>query len=289
MILSLKSKFDVNVLTPYYNDESLNKSNKYFSEKGINYIGLEGNKFDRKVFKKRFLQISEKIFYFFFGIDQGYTNGLRYRRKILSIINDADYDFVISNYWEFSVFFEDIRRGKPIKILDTHYAVKENIEVIEKNNYKHKIPFFKKRELGKSLDLERRAAQSSDIIISLSEKSEKIFRELYPGKEHVMIPDGSDIDYFSSKMTEPEPNTLLFYGNMASYQNQGAFRRFIKCILPNIKKEIPGTKVIVVGDNPPRGILNLNEENDFLITGFVEDVREWICKGVCMIDRKSVV
>jgi polysaccharide biosynthesis protein PslH len=283
MIKSLAGAFEVDVLAPYTSESSKGQIAKFHAELGTGYIGIKSQKSSDRLFKKRLNQLLDRIFCFITGTDMDRINGKRYENAILKIIGTNQYDFVISNYWEFSGFFIDLKDIKTTKILDTHYAVQENLEVYGRNKYKNSLSFIKKRELKKSLKLEDKVANNSDIIVSLSVKSEKILKDLYPGKIHIMIPDGNDVEYFASRIRAPEPNTLLFYGSMSSLQNQRAFFLFYRNILPIIRSKIPEIKVLVVGNNPPASISKLNGKNGIQITGFVKDIRDWLWKGVCMI------
>jgi len=73
-----------------------------------------------------------------------------------------------------------------------------------------------------------------------------------------------------------EPNTILFSGAMHRQVNIHAVLYFYKEILPLIRKEIPGVRFYIVGNNPPDKIKKLaqNDEN-VIITGFVEDLEPY--------------
>lgn len=283
MIKSLKTAFHVDVLTPYTSKASYKQLVDLHNNIGVHFIGIKSQKSSDNIVKKRINQLCDKALCLLLGKDMDYINGMRYEKAIQGLIDDSNYDFVISNYWEFSGFFRKVKNKFSVKILDTHYAVQENIEIFKRNRYKNNLTFLKNRELRNSLKLECLVADKSDIIVSLSNKSEAIFRKLFPSKVHIMIPDGNDIEHFASKIGNPEPNTILFYGSMSSHQNQGAFFRLYNNILPLIKEIIPEMKLLVVGSNPPLSILQLNGFNGVHVTGYVEDVRDWLSKGMCMI------
>ena len=73
-----------------------------------------------------------------------------------------------------------------------------------------------------------------------------------------------------------ETNTILFSGAMHRQVNIQAALYFYKEILPFIRKEIPGVKFYIVGNNPPDEIKRLtqNDEN-VVVTGFVEDLEPY--------------
>ena len=282
MAKNLITKFDVEVVTPVKDDDDLEKSIAGFIKTGIVFHPLKSLKPSSDLLKKRFYQVMERVNYYLFGTDLGFTTGKRYGRSIIRLIRDNNYDYVISNYWEVSDFFRKIP-SNTVKILDTHYAVKENLEVFRKNGYKTGIPFFKNRELEKSLAFEKRIARASDIILSLSLKCYSLFSNDFPDKKHLLIADGNDVEHYASVENKPEGNVILFYGSMSSPQNVGAFKRAYKFILPLIKQKVPDAKMIVVGNKPPVEIQQLHNGNDMIVTGFVEDVRPWLSKGKLLI------
>ena len=282
MAKSLTKYFDVEVVSPIKNELEREKSFNEFVVSGIVFHPLKSDKSETNILKKRFYQSLERINYYLFGIDCDFTAGKRYSKSIIKLIRDNKYDFVISNYWEISHFFCKPKLST-VKILDTHYAVKENLEVFRNNGYHTGIQLFKRRELNKSLSLENKIAKSSDIILSLSSKCFKLYKEDFPDKKHLLIADGNDVAYYAEIDNKPDGNTLIFYGSMSSPQNIGAFNRAFHIILPLIKQQAPDVKIIVVGNKPPAEIIALHNGNDVIVTGFVKDVRPWLSKGKLLI------
>ncbi len=282
MIKSLKTVFDVDVLTPVSSDLELEKSGKEFKAMGVGFFPLHSKKHQSNKLRKRYFQVIERLNYYLFGHDVAFVTARQYEKDILKTLQKNSYDIVISNYWEISDFFRKAPK-QLVKILDTHYSVKENIEVFEKNGYNTGNSYFKKRELFTSLSIEKRIIEASDIVLSLSGKCFNIFTADYPHIDQLMIPDGNDVGFYSEIKNQPEGNTLIFYGSMGSAQNIGAFWRTYHKILPLIRKEVPDIKLVVVGNKPPNDIKALNNDKDIIITGFVEDVRPILSKGKLLI------
>lgn len=282
MVKSLLREFHVDVLTPVKNGSEKFESGKNLGELGAGFHLLKSYKPDNNILKKRFSQVKERLSFYVFANDLGYSASRRYEKQILRFLQQNHYDFVISNYWEISGFFTKLK-GRTVKLLDTHYAVSENIDLHKQKKYKVSSAFFKSRELRKSARLEKKFMEASDIVISLSGSNYDIFRSIAPHKDHIMIPDGNDIEYFHSKKREPVPNTIIFYGSMSSHQNVGAFFRFYNRILPLIREEVDNVKILVIGANPVQEIKDLHDGDQFTVTGYVKDVRDYISKGVLMI------
>src|SRR5690606_26658192 len=152
-----------------------------------------------------------------------------------------------------------------------HYAVGENLSVLNKFR-DHRIKyFFEKRRLDKNLRLESEVIKASDLLLPLSQRNLAEFLKISPDKPMLLIPDGADLDHYFSFKSNPEPYTILFYGAMGSSQNRGAFWRLYKNIFPELKKNFSALKLLVVGSNPPEDIRSLHNGEDITVTGFVED------------------
>ena len=109
----------------------------------------------------------------------------------------------------------------------------------------------------------------------------------------VVLVSQSDIDYISSQsktkitslslhtngvncITKPnasyDANKICFLGNMRTLQNQDAVLHFVNDIFPLILKDIPDAVFHIIGAEPPRSIINLANNKNIVVTGFVEDL-----------------
>ncbi len=108
--------------------------------------------------------------------------------------------------------------------------------------------------------------------------------ELYlpKSRKYYYIPQGVNISFFTPSISsEEEVNSILFTGGMSYIPNESAVIFFIENIFPLIKNVIPNIKFYVVGLDPSSQILNYNSKN-IIITGFVEDIREYF-KRACVV------
>ena len=279
---SLSTEFDVDLVTTVKDEKEQSLSKKAMEEINGKFFPLHSIKSKQNPVKKRIVQLSEKANNYLFGTDTGYSFARRYYPEILKIIKTGKYDIVLAHYWEISGFFEKLD-NKIIKILDTHYAVEENIRLNEEGKYKGGKKFVRTRELQKSAQLEKRFIKASDIILSLSNSNSDNFKKIAPEKMHFMTPDGNDFEFFNSKMITPSEPAVLFYGNMGSDQNVNAFFRFYNKIYPALKEKFPELKIYVVGSNPTAAIKALHNNKNIIVTGFVEDVRDYLNKGTFLI------
>jgi sugar transferase (PEP-CTERM/EpsH1 system associated) len=133
---------------------------------------------------------------------------------------------------------------------------------------------------------ERKVAKSFDHSIFVTGVEKRIFENKNPHiKNIIVIPNGVDLEYFSPQFNQkPETSNyqpatrnkqpvLLFTGAMDYFANVDGVVWFTKEILPLIKREIPEAKLFIVGSNPTREVLSLNDHNGVVVTGFVKDIR----------------
>ena len=211
-----------------------------------------------------------------------YPNWPSVRKNILNIIRKNQYDIIqIETWWQCPLF--NYVSGDVLKVIDTHDVMYEKRECERQYLKNNRLTKRDKRFLNKYKELELKNTSMADTIISISPLDETVFKEYFPKKHHLMIPIGQDLAHFLNYPNINTNKTILFYGSMGGEQNIIAFWRLYNNILPEIKKEIPEVKLIVLGANPPKKIKNLDNGISIIITGYVEDVREYISKSSVMI------
>jgi polysaccharide biosynthesis protein PslH len=90
-----------------------------------------------------------------------------------------------------------------------------------------------------------------------------------------VIRNGLDIDYFKpNPAQQPEPNTIIFTGNMTYAPNEDGLMYFYREILPLIRQTIPTVKFYIVGKDPSPTVQKLAAE-DVVVTGKVPDLRTY--------------
>jgi glycosyltransferase involved in cell wall biosynthesis len=113
-----------------------------------------------------------------------------------------------------------------------------------------------------------------DGVSVTSERDGAILSELEPRTKVSVVPNGVDIDLFKPATTEPDRDSLLFFGAMNYYPNQDGLTYFIEQIFPLILAKRPSTKLWVVGPAPD-SVKRLQGPN-IEVTGFVDAVEPYI-------------
>ena len=91
-------------------------------------------------------------------------------------------------------------------------------------------------------------------------------------KKIEIIPNGIDSGFFHPADKKKDFD-VLFTGNMSYIPNVDSVEYLVEEILPLIKKEIPGVKVLIAGASPVKKIKNMANDSVF-VTGWMEDIRE---------------
>lgn len=225
-------------------------------------------------FRRKYYGLKHLLMNYLFGLYQPYLY-LSHKtaiRRILEVVDQGDYDIVQVEYWYTSGVLEKVKPGI-FKVIDSCGLVEE---IIEFRTNTGEMSFFKKRELAKSRKLQKRVFGNADLIISISEKGKRIISDLSLHPNCMAVPIAMDIEFFKAFPRRPGENTILFYGGMGSQQNLTAFMRLWEHIFPLVKERIPGVKLLVVGSNPPPQVRSLHNGDDVVVTGYVEDVREYL-------------
>ncbi len=99
--------------------------------------------------------------------------------------------------------------------------------------------------------------------------------------------NGVDLQYFSprpvSSGSARQPS-LVFTGMMDYWPNIEGVEWFVERIFPRIRSAVPDVRLFIVGNRPTAQVLRLGTTPGVTVTGFVEDVREYIANAsVCVV------
>ncbi|WP_022668874.1 TIGR03087 family PEP-CTERM/XrtA system glycosyltransferase [Desulfospira joergensenii] len=159
--------------------------------------------------------------------------------------------------------------------------------------YARKTPFplniVYKKEAFRLFEFEKKINKIFNKSVFVSKKEAALFIKRYPdAKDIQIISNGVDYQYFDAEKIEvtqsfPSP-MIVFSGAMDYYANIDGVTWFTKEILTEIKKEIPNIKFYIVGSNPDPSVKALEKDPSVVVTGFVEDIREYYkAADLCII------
>ena len=141
-----------------------------------------------------------------------------------------------------------------------------------------------KREAKLLFKYEQRIHREFDACLFISQAEVDLFhqKDTDLGKVHV-VANGLDTSFFkpyTNKNPSPESQpVLLFTGVMDYFPNIDAVEWFIKQTWGDIKKSYPNATFIIAGMNPTSKVLALAKNDGVIVTGFVEDIRDYYNKA----------
>lgn len=129
------------------------------------------------------------------------------------------------------------------------------------------------------LILEEKCYKIPAIVNFVSSVDTEFLRKKTNLKNLLCIRNGVDINYFSEKIYIRQNKTLLFVGNFLYRPNVEAINYFINDIFPPLLKKFPDIKLYIVGPNSSFKF----DSKSIIVTGFVEDIREYYQKASVFI------
>ena len=123
-----------------------------------------------------------------------------------------------------------------------------------------------------------------DNCITIMNEEEQFLKELNFNIKATTVPVGVDIDYFKPFpiQNNKSSHSIVYVGDLGWLPNYKGIIWFYKNVWPIILNESPDAKFYIVGKNPPKCITDLRSDN-VIVTGFVDDVREYMAKASVII------
>jgi len=136
-------------------------------------------------------------------------------------------------------------------------------------------------------EYEKRIARIFDHVLVVSEQE----KSLFPGGGNTpnlkAMSNGVDLEFFKSDQLGthvPARPTLVFTGAMDYRPNIDGIRWFVESVFPRIQVAVPGVELLIVGNKPTPEVVRLGRVRGVVVTGFVEDVREYLARAsVCVV------
>ncbi|MEJ5350722.1 MAG: glycosyltransferase [Melioribacteraceae bacterium] len=195
---------------------------------------------------------------------------------LLRLLSHRKYDYALLSFWHVAERYISIIRkySNQTKIIvdsvDVHFIREFREAEIENHNESQKKHIYERklREL--------KTYSEADEIWVVTDFDKKVLEENGINKIINIIPN------IHEKINEVKvfENTsdLLFVGNFWHLPNIDAIKYFLKDIFPKVLKVLPHIKLYIVGNHPPKELLNLKSPN-IIVTGFVNDISPYLKKA----------
>jgi len=117
----------------------------------------------------------------------------------------------------------------------------------------------------------------------------ELMSKLVPSKHAYVIPNGVDLGHYTfEQMDHRVRSQIVFVGNFRYAANTIAVIDFTRNILPIIRKSMPTTKLLVVGNDPPAQLRRLANGDSVTIVGRVTDIRPYLHSSSVFVCPLSV-
>ena len=129
---------------------------------------------------------------------------------------------------------------------------------------------------------ELRVYEQADLILTVTDSDRaQILRNL-PHARVVVVPSIHEVRDFVPGFEERRRNSVLFVGGFPHRPNVDAVLFFCHEILPLVREALPDVQVAIVGDRPPKEILDLRG-GGVVVTGWVPEILPYLdshCVGI---------
>jgi polysaccharide biosynthesis protein PslH len=200
-----------------------------------------------------------------------YYHSLAFQRKLNQLLTEDKYDLIHTHLIRMVPYSADLQIPK---VLDLTDAISEYLKTRYETT---RNPIVK---AGLFIEWQRMLRyepilQKFNTISVCSEPDRDNLLKTAPTAKIEVIRNGLDIDYFKpNPAQQPEPNSIIFTGNMTYAPNEDGLMYFYREILPLICQTIPTVKLYIVGKDPSPTVQTLAAEN-VIVTGKVPDLRTY--------------
>lgn len=135
----------------------------------------------------------------------------------------------------------------------------------------------------KLVTYEKSMSPRFDVNVMMSDLDAEALRQLTPGVETAVVPNGVDVSYFSPG-DEPAETAMIYTGGMNMFANRDAVMNFVDNIWPAVKAARPDARFDIVGQDPPAELLQRAQRDPGLkIHGYVDDIRPLVRKAAVYV------
>jgi glycosyltransferase involved in cell wall biosynthesis len=118
-----------------------------------------------------------------------------------------------------------------------------------------------------------------DRCVVVADRDQKVLTDLVPKANTILIPYGTDSDYFKPVSATKEPHAVVFHSHLSYAPNVSAAVEFANDVFPLIRREIPDAVFHLIGAKPSPDIRALADRPGISISADLPDLREAVCSG----------
>jgi glycosyltransferase involved in cell wall biosynthesis len=158
-------------------------------------------------------------------------------------------------------------------------------------NYSRSLPwqpwhlrFALKHEIARLLRYELHHALRFSGVTLISQTDVSDYKMLLNEVSFKHVTYGIDTVYFNPDISvDRVPGMIIISGNMGYAPNVDGVRYFCKEVFPLILAQVPDATLWLVGARPSTAIQKLANGKNIKVTGYVEDVRYYLCRSMVSV------
>jgi glycosyltransferase involved in cell wall biosynthesis len=172
-----------------------------------------------------------------------------------------------------SLMYADLRRKTRV-VIDLHNVYSRLVQRVSTEQKSLWKRFYLHRESRLLAQMERRAANVADELLTVSE-DEKLYFEGLGAREVKVVPNGVDCGAYQTLPTgrASEAPLILYLGNMSWGPNISAATFLARDVLPRLHDRFPHACLRIVGRSPTSEVKNLAGIPGVEVIGDVPDIR----------------
>jgi glycosyltransferase involved in cell wall biosynthesis len=132
-------------------------------------------------------------------------------------------------------------------------------------------------------DVERRLCPRVALNVMVSAVDERSLRAIAPGAATVVVPNGTDTDYFQPSDNAPVGGRVVFVGPTYSFPNRDAVEFLLQEIWPGVRTAHRGASLQVIGRNAAADQARYAAEADVSPLGHLPDIRPALAEANCCV------
>lgn len=204
-----------------------------------------------------------------------YFKDSRFDQKISEILARRQIDVVYIFHLRMAQYF--IKRNNIYRVLDLCDTVSFFMGRLLKHARWYMKPIYA-YEIAKVKKYEQKLMSPFEEYWIISEEDRDALESNRKFSNIQIIPNGVDVDYFKNTEGSSDRKSIIFVGYMGVESIDAVFY-FYDHILSMVRKEVPDVLFYIVGANPPNKVKALERDKNIIVTGFVEDLRDYYKKA----------
>ena len=204
------------------------------------------------------------------------------KRSVERLLDGGHFDLIYADHLHMAQYVPD--QTPALTLLDQH-----NVESVILRRFADRqsigpAKWFARREQRKMSRYEAEMCRRFDVIWATTEIDQKLISPWLLPQQHVkVLPIGVDMDYFQPGSRKRDPHTVISVGTLSWPPNADSVLWFYDDVFSLVKKQVPDTKFVIVGANPPPSVQRLAEDPCVEVTGWVDDIRPHMARSTVMV------